>query len=60
MDCQDQEIRVRLTGERGCTIRFVNCILSSVNDGDMEIQGQDTIVTVSDLTKDGVELICVK
>ena len=60
MDCQDQEIRVRLTGERGCTIRFVNCILSSVNDGDMEIQGQDTVVTVSDLTKDGVELICVK
>ncbi|MGN0294551.1 MAG: alpha-xylosidase [Lachnospiraceae bacterium] len=58
--CEEQQIRVQLTGESGCTIRFVNCVFSSVNDGDMEIQGQDTIITVSDLTKDSVELICVK
>ena len=55
--CEGDSIRVQITSEFGCTIRFVNCVLSSVENGTMEVQGKDTVVTVQELE---TELICLK
>ncbi len=55
---QAETIHVNLTGTQGCSIRFVNCILKSVEGGSMELDGQDTIVKVSDMKENGVKLIC--
>lgn len=41
-----QNILGRITGDCALRVRFVNCILSEVQGGQMRIEGKDTVVTV--------------
>lgn len=49
------EILCNLDGNSNVTIRFVNCILSSVKGGQRKLDGKDTLVTVD---KDQKQVLC--
>lgn len=44
------DIRGNAAGMAGCTVRFVNCILTGVQGAEAETEGNDTVITVE---KDG-------
>ncbi|MFR8169786.1 MAG: alpha-xylosidase [Marvinbryantia sp.] len=55
IDRTEQGIRCRVDSAYGCRIRFVNCILKSVEGAELTICGNDSVVTVAEPT---AEILC--
>ena len=53
---EGQTIKGHVTGGAGCRVRLVNCVLADAQGADMEIQGNDTVLalTEEDVTLRGV------